>query len=870
MYEEGSTTRAARGPFRLLVLGLALAFAGACEPMPERTATGSSGPGEQGASSAAHDPAAVDPAQWPEGRSPLQMDPAIERRVEELLAAMSLEEKVGQVIQADIASITPEEVRRYRLGSVLAGGNSAPDGRQYATAEAWLALADAFHAASMDTSGGHLAIPILFGIDAVHGHNNVIGGTVFPHNIGLGAARDPELVRRIAHVTAVELRATGADWTFAPTVAVPRDVRWGRTYEGYSEHPDIVASYAGVVVEGLQGRPGEAGFLDGERVLSSAKHFVGDGGTEEGRDQGDARISEAELRDIHAAGYPPAIAAGVQTVMASFSSWNGVKLHGHRGLLTDVLRGRMGFDGFVVGDWNGHGQVPGCGNEDCPAAFNAGIDMFMAPESWRGLYENTLRQVREGAISAERLDEAVGRILRVKLRMGLFEAEAPSRRPFGGRFELIGHPDHRALAREAVRRSLVLLKNQGGVLPLDPRGRILVAGDGADDIGKQSGGWTLTWQGTGTRAEDFPNGQSIWDGLREAVQAAGGQAELAVDGRYRARPDVAVVVFGEEPYAEFQGDIAHLAYKPDDDTDLALLRRLREDGIPVVAVFLSGRPLWTNREINASDAFVAAWLPGTEGGGVADVLLAGPDGSVVHDFVGKLSFSWPRTAVQVPLNVGAPDYDPLFPFGHGLSLADDGSLPLLPEVSGLDGTGGQQGVWLRRGEPGGGVDLLLEAKDRAPVRVTTVPAASADGALRVAAVDHLAQEDARRFVWRGPAAVALSSAAPVDIQRETNGDVLLVLSLRVEQAPAGDVRLGMRCGEGCDGTVDVAAALTEAAGHGGWERLGVPLKCLAAAGADMGRIDVPVFLQSDASLRVSLSRVALDTEYDRLLDCPLR
>lgn len=590
--------------------------------------------------------AANDNDPWPEVTWPLAADPALEKRITDLMAGMTVEDKVGQLVQGDIASVTPDDVRRYRLGSILAGGNSDPGGRYDASPAEWLALADAFYDASMDTSKGGKAIPLLFGIDAVHGQSNIIGATLFPHNIGLGATRNPELLRQIGGITALETRVTGMEWTFAPTVAVPQDDRWGRTYEGYSESPDVVASYAAAMVEGLQGRVGTPEFLDGRHVIASVKHFLGDGGTTDGKDQGDTRISESDLVRIHAAGYPPAIAAGAQTAMASFNSVNGEKMHGHRHYLTDVLKGRMNFGGFVVGDWNGHGQVKGCTTTDCPATINAGLDMAMASDSWKGFYETTLAAVKDGRITPQRLDDAVRRILRVKFRLGLFEAGRPSTRAVGGQFALIGAPAHRAVARQAVRESLVLLKNQNGLLPLSPKQRILVAGDGADDVGKQAGGWTLNWQGTGTTRKDFPNADTIYEGIARQASAAGGEAVLSVDGRYAVKPDVAVVVFGEDPYAEFQGDRPTLAYKPGNETDLALLKRLKADGIPVVAVFLSGRPLWVNREINAADAFVAAWLPGSEGAGIADVLLRGSDGRVQHDFKGKLSFSWPRTATQ--------------------------------------------------------------------------------------------------------------------------------------------------------------------------------------------------------------------------------
>ena len=365
---------------------------------------------------------------WPQVTWPLAEDPALEKRITDLMAGMTVEEKVGQLVQGDIASLTPDDVRRYRLGSILAGGNSDPGGRYDASPAEWLALADAFYDASMDTSNGGKAIPVLFGIDAVHGQSNIIGATLFPHNIGLGATRNPELLRQIGGITALETRVTGMEWTFAPTVAVPQDDRWGRTYEGYSESPEVVASYAGAMVEGLQGRVGTPEFLDGRHVIASVKHFLGDGGTTGGKDQGDTRISEPDLVRIHAAGYPRR-SPPAQTAMASFNSVNGEKMHGHRHYLTDVLKGRMQFGGFVVGDWNGHGQVKGCTTTDCPATINAGLDMAMASDSWKGFYETTLAAAKDGRISSQRLDDAVRRILRVKFRLGLFEAGRPSSRP---------------------------------------------------------------------------------------------------------------------------------------------------------------------------------------------------------------------------------------------------------------------------------------------------------------------------------------------------------------------------------------------------------------------------------------------------------
>lgn len=800
--------------------------------------------------------AASDP--WPQVTWPLAADPALEKRITDLMAGMTVEEKVGQLVQGDIASLTPDDVRRYRLGSILAGGNSDPGGRYDASPAEWLALADAFYDASMDTSKGGKAIPLLFGIDAVHGQSNIIGATLFPHNIGLGATRNPELLRQIGGITALETRVTGMEWTFAPTVAVPQDDRWGRSYEGYSESPEVVASYAGAMVEGLQGRVGTPEFLDGRHVIASVKHFLGDGGTTDGKDQGDTRISEPDLVRIHAAGYPPAIAAGAQTAMASFNSVNGEKMHGHRHYLTDVLKGRMNFGGFVVGDWNGHGQVKGCTTTDCPATINAGLDMAMASDSWKGFYETTLAAVKDGRITPQRLDDAVRRILRVKFRLGLFEAGRPSTRAVGGQFALIGAPAHRAVARQAVRESLVLLKNQNGVLPLSPKQRILVAGDGANDVGKQAGGWTLNWQGTGTTRKDFPNADSIYEGIAHQARAAGGEAVLAVDGRYAVKPDVAVVVFGEDPYAEFQGDRPTLAYKPGNETDLALLKRLKADGIPVVAVFLSGRPLWVNREINAADAFVAAWLPGSEGAGIADVLLRGSDGRVQHDFKGKLSFSWPRTATQYANNVGQKDYDPLFAFGFGLTYADNGDLAALPEASGVTGNEGATGVFFARGDAGPGMALRLEQAAGQGLTVTRVPDALPDDRLKITGVDHLAQEDGRRLAWsgKGEAVAALHSHTALDLQRESNGDLMLLTTLRVDAAPEGEAWLSVGCGVGCSARIAIGPSLA-ALPQGRWKRVGVPLKCLAKAGAKLDAIDRPWSVVTADAMTISVSRVAL-------------
>lgn len=809
--------------------------------------------------------AVVHPGQWPEVAFPRVLTEEGEAHVQALLAQMTLEQKVGQIIQADIASVTPEEVREYRLGSVLNGGNSGPGGDDLAPAEAWLALADAFYDASMDTPPGEPAIPIVWGTDAVHGHSNIVGATIFPHNVGLGAARDPDLIERIGQVTAVEIRVTGQEWTFAPTVAVPQDYRWGRAYEGYSSDPALVAAYVGRMIRGLQGPPSTAPILAGPHVAASTKHYLADGATTDGRDQGDAAISELELRLIHGAPYIPAIENGVATIMTSFSSWNGVKLSAHRGLVTDVLKGRMNFAGMVITDWNAHGQVAGCSNASCPKAVDAGIDMFMAPDSWRMFYDSTLAQVRDGTIPMARLDDAVARVLRLKQRLGLFDMAKPSQRALSGEYELLGAPDHRAVAREAVRKSMVLLKNTG-VLPLQTGGHILVAGDAADDIARQSGGWTLSWQGTGLDNDLFPGATTLWAGIEQAATASGGSAELSQEGAFTQRPDAAIVVFGETPYAEFQGDIASLQLRPELRRPIATMQRLKAQGIPVVAVMITGRPLYVNEALNTADAFVAAWLPGSEGGGVADMLFAGEDGAPAYDFQGLLPTGWPATAQHG----GAT----LFPFGYGMRYADGpAAWTPLPEDSGVTDDGSDSSVFFDRGVPASSWSLSVSQADGTnALRVTTVPAEALDGRVRIAATDHGVQEGARSFAVDAHvqgAAIELSTFDPIDLSRETNGDMLLISTVRRDAPIARTLSMAVSCdGEPCGEAVPVAEFGELAVGE--WQTVGVLLKCFRATGADMTRITAPFRIETDGDAEISIARVALGSlsEADVIADCP--
>jgi len=799
-------------------------------------------------------PGLVHPDRWPALRPALAPDAALEARITAILAGMTLEQKVGQLIQPDIASITPEDLRHFDFGSILNGGNSSPNGNEFAPAREWLALADRFYDASVDPIHGAHPIPEMWGTDAVHGHNNIVGATIFPHNIGLGATRDPNLIQKIGEITAREVRVTGLDWSFGPTLAVVRDIRWGRSYESYSESPEVVRQYATAMLTGLQGKPGTSHFLDASHVIASPKHFLGDGGTDGGKDQGNNLSSEAELRDLHAAGYYAAIAAGSQTVMASFSSWHGVAMSAHQPLLTEVLKGRMGFDGLVVGDWNSHALVAGCTKFNCPAAVNAGLDMYMAPDSWKELYTNTLRQAHAGEIPTRRLDDAVRRVLRVKLRAHLLDEGRPSSRPLAGHYELLGAPAHRAVARQAVRESLVLLKNSRHLLPLSPRAHVLVAGDGADNIGKQCGGWTITWQGTGVTNKDFPNAESIYAGIEQAVRAAGGTADLSVNGDFKTRPDVAIVVFGENQYAEFQGDIATAEYSPGAKSDLELLRKLHQGGVPVVSVFLSGRPLWVNPEINASDAFVAAWLPGTEGGGIADVLFKSAAGRMNHDFHGKLSFSWPRTPQQTEaILTPTASESPLFPIGFGLRYQDNGELKKLPEeVRSSDTTAVDTHTFFTAGRPAVGWHW------------------AATGGVTLSATDKSAQEDARLLSWKGTggaaASLTLTGSNPIDLQREANGQLSLAFDYRVSAPLSSPVSLSMECGTGCRGGLPIQSALSTVTA-GRWGHVKVPLSCFASAGVDLSRITAPFEVQTAGRGTLSVANIRLETGTDGTIAC---
>ena len=773
---------------------------------------------------------------------PLPLSIDIESQIDEMLPKLTLEQKVGQVIQGDSDSVTPEEVKEYRLGSVLSGGNSAPGPLPYAETKNWLEMADKYYNASIDDEGVEIAIPIIWGIDAVHGHANLKGAIIFPHNIGLGAMNNPDLIEQIASVTAHELTISGHDWTFAPTLAVPRDLRWGRSYEGFSEDPDIVQSYGGRIVIGLQGKFGSDDFMSDGKVISSAKHFLADGATQNGADQGDALISEDELSKVHAAGYYSAIPAGVQTVMASFSSWQGRKLHGDKELLTNVLKGKMGFKGFVIGDWNGHGQVPGCKNTDCAQSLNAGLDMYMAPDSWKGLYASTLQQVKNGTISMERLNDAVRRILRVKLASGIFEKGAPSSRTNAGDEKILGLPENRSIARQAVRESMVLLKNNNQVLPINASKTILVVGDGAASISKASGGCTLSWQGTGHDNDEFPNGESILNGIEEVVSDAGGKVIFSPNGDTSLEADVVIAIYGENPYAEFQGDRENLDFIPN-GFDVNKLAAYKNKGIPVISVFLSGRPLWTNPEINNSDAFVAAWLPGSEGGGISDLLFR-RDPS--FDFTGKLSFSWPASAVVSEKNKA------LFKLGYGLSYASSENLESLPEKSGLENSEvPSSGEFFNKGAAVAPWSLFLKSGNLVK-QISSFP--TSVGGLIVSKTDHMAQEDALRINWTQSDEdyFQISSIKPDDMARQSNGAMKLAFNAKTFVGADAIVQIG-QCDDidRCNKTLDFKIS-------GDWKEYRISLSSFEKLGIDMSKITSALIIKAKKGVDIGLSNVRLE------------
>jgi len=811
---------------------------------------------------------------WPKINSSVQTDQALEQDVAQLLKSMTLQQKIAQIVQPEMSYMTVDDMREYGFGTYQNGGNSAPNSNKIAAPAEWLAYAEKMHKASVDSSIDGLSIPTMWGTDAVHGHSNVYGATIFPHNIGLGAANNPNLIKKIAAATAIEVAATGIDWAFAPTVAVPRNDRWGRTYEGYSEDPAIVSSFANNVIEGLQGEVGND-FLNSNHIIATTKHFVGDGGTVNGVDRGDTLLSEQELRDIHAAGYITALAAGAQSVMASFNSWNGKRLHEHKYLLTDVLKNKMGFDGFVVSDWYGHTAIEGCTESNCPEVINAGVDVVMVPEHFKAFYANTIKQVKSGQISQARIDDAVTRILRVKMRMGLFNKASPANRALAGKFDLLGSKSHRDIARQAVRESLVLLKNKNNVLPLKPKLNVLIVGDGANNLAKQNGGWTLSWQGNDNTNKDFPGATSIYAGIKTVVEGAGGLVNMLSadkgndqENSQQPTPDVIIAVYGEEPYAEWFGDISNLEYQRGNKRDLALLKQMKEKGVPIVSIFLSGRPMWVNKELNASDAFVAAWLPGSEGAGIAEVLFKKSDHTINYDFNGKLSFSWPMKDTQFELNRHDSIYEPLFPYGFGLTYQDKDMLTdTLPEKSSdIDLINAAElplnlfyrelpkNITLSTGETVKELrDVNIAINSNNSELNSTAPKSKP---ISITAITKTFQEDARRLIWQNSAQglVALPFIQAQDWIEYLRNQASIQFDIRIDQPITAELSLMMNCGENCQVSLPLntllsslpdsqtgpqSSSLSGTLFDKSWRSISVDLSCFAQRGMDFSKVIIP-------------------------------
>ena len=785
-------------------------------------------------------------ADWPHIRSAVAPDARLEKQVARIVASMTLAQKIGQMTQPEIKAVTPDQVREFYIGSVLNGGGSWPAMNKHATPAQWVALADQYYAASMSTDM-KIKVPVVWGIDAMHGNSNVFGATLFPHNIGLGAAHNKALVKKMAASVGQAVRATGINWVFAPTLAVVRDDRWGRTYESFSEDPALVREYAGEYVRGLQGSLRR----DGD-VIATAKHFMGDGGTDQGKDQGVTKATSADMINLHGQGYYSALAAGAQTVMASFNSWHDVaggvdygKMHGSKALLTDVLKAKMGFDGLVVSDWNGIAQVPGCTNDSCPQAINAGIDMVMVPDDWKAFIANTIKQVEAGQIPMSRIDDAVSRIVRVKLRAGMF-GKKPSANRFAGKPEAL---QARALARQAVRESLVLLKNDGGALPLAAGKKILVVGKSADNLVNQSGGWSLTWQGTGNTNSDFPNADSILKGIEQAAGAGNVTYSVDAAGVDVAAFDAVVAVIGETPYAEGDGDIGpsgtlrHSGRYPE---DLAVLQAVAGKGKPVITVLVAGRPVYANDLMNLSDSFVAAWLPGTEGKGVADVLFKGS-----HNFKGTLSFSWPKSICQATLNAGDADYAPLFALGYGLQYG--GGAP----VGKLDTTYADGGCGVTNSYP------VFNQADRAtwPLYIVSAGERKAIGTdvnavitmpgVIVETSQVNTQQDARLVTWSGAARLEAHGAKTVALPAFATTDGALQFDTIGSAAPKGKVMVAIGAA-----ALDLTSVFQRLADKKK-QTVRIPLACFVAKGADLSKVDTPFAVSTDAPFTAAFANLQI-------------
>jgi beta-glucosidase len=758
----------------------------------------------------------------------------------------------------DIDAVTPELAKKYKLGSILNGGGRYPNKNKFSSIEDWKNLSKAYYEASPEVDG--LTIPILWGTDAVHGHNNVIGATIFPHNIGLGATRNPELIKEIGEAVAKEVLSTGIPWTFAPTITVPQNDTWGRTYEGYSEDPELVASLGQAMIFGLQGEGDD--FLGPNHMLATAKHFIADGGTTDGIDQGNAVISEMGLKNLHGKPYFKALDACVQTIMASFNSWNGKKLHGSNYLLTNILKQQMNFDGLVVGDWNGHGQVKGCTNTSCPQAFNAGVDIFMVPDEWQELYKTTIKQVKNGSISKERLNDAVRRILRVKMQIGLLNGM----KPHEYKFNFIGDPEHTKIARRAVRESLVLLKNNGNLLPLDPNMHYVIIGEAAQSINSQMGGWTITWQARENKNSDYKNVQNIYTVLASYIISQGGSVEFSKDGSYKKTPDTVIAIYGEEPYAEGDGDRKDLQYQGKDSKYLSLMEKFSKQELPIVSIFLSGRPLEVNKQLNLSNAFVAAWLPGTAVEGIGDVIFT-KKGQINYDFKGKLSYSWPKYADQ-NLNFKDANYSPLFPYGYGLNYSSIKNIVNIEEVN-IEKEANEIILFIGSAYSPG-IEFVQEGSNVEQIQSDIYTSKLQN--ISLYKFDYKKQDDAKNIkffksenynAW----GILANTLLDIDYMKNPHYEI----DLKVNRSGKSSIYFGATCaGNGyeiCRGTIDITKLFNNKK-LADWSKIQLPISCLKEAGLDLSNMDIRSLLLTNGNWDIDIHSIkVLDNIPSKSIDC---
>lgn len=839
---------------------------------------------------------------WPNCAPKSRNDSQREREIASIVAEMKLQEKIGQMIQPELFQVTPDEAKEFKFGSILNGAGMFPQGNPHASTEDWVSMVDSFWIALDEAYADRpFRIPMMWATDAVHGHNNVFGATIFPHNIGLGCIRDTTLIRAIGQVTAREVAQTAIDWTFAPNVTVPRDYRWGRHYEGYSESPEIVAAYAREMVMGLQGGSGEA-IPDGS-VIACAKHWIADGGTQFGIDRGIALCSEDILRSIHAAGYFDAIAAGVNSVMVSFSGWhhsanydhspelvgdyNG-KISGSKYLVNDILKDRLGFDGLVITDWDAHADVSRCDFEEAAFVIEAGVDMLMISQrfAWRGVFQSLIDHVNSGRIPMQRIDDAVTRILRTKMRAGLWDKPRPSQRASACRTNLLGCPSHRMLAKEAVSRSVVLLKNDGKTLPLPRNVKILVTGSAANDIRKQTGGFTLSWQSTELATIDLPGGATLGRAIADVVGVENCVIDAGLDFADPTDFDAIIVAIGEDAYAEMRGNIRpwrtleYSKLKVSYRRDLDILRRIRSHGQDpkqsVTTVMFSGRPLYITEELNLSDAFVAAWLPGPYIDGLVDIMFEAANDEQQTDFSGRLGFSWPKKKKAFVLNhrpASLPahvlsdgddlldaDQEALFPIGYGLTYAgcygDLGKVP--PDDSGeSSGRVESASAGMRIMGPGEDVlDWMICGHNLWAAKQIDLDTGTD------LLIMHIPSRDDRGegldISFKGFPAFLYArfrDRMPKDFRPYLAAKANIVIQLKMLDTAEGPLYFGLHDDFPGQVGLDIRPILPEP--NDGWSILTIAFEQLLEIGMELDNVDTPFMLYSEHACRVAIRRIEI-------------